>query len=251
MKFILQSTLFLLIALKSLPINARVVGADSLMPKHASNMYTVTAMEPEFCFITVKLRQQESGKTHNWEQYYVNQKLQQGYRITQLIGWQKNNHWGFETGIGISRKEMMVDFPGSLLIPKVSEVNKSNNIMYYHTFFNAIDIPIRAVFTAGKGRLKFFSYAGINQTICYNIYQEEIELVNNNRISKTLVTKNLDYKTIFTSSDWGAGMKYILNKSTQIRFHAAVQRSYASVKATNKKVLLWGSGLSLGYIYTW
>jgi hypothetical protein len=251
MKLFLPSAFLYLFIINFSAADINAANTASLRFKKSGNIYTGTSFEPDFFFITVKLRPQESGKNHNWEHYYVNQKIKQGYRIAQLIGWQKNNHWGFETGVALSRKVMMVDFPGSRTIPEVSEINNNASLAYYHTFFNTIDLPFRAVFTAGKGRVKFFSYAGINQTICYNIYQEEIGFENNITVSKALITKNLDYKKIFSSSDWGAGIKIKLNNKAQLRLNAAVQRSYSSIKASNKKVLLWSNGLSVGYIHTW
>lgn len=224
---------------------------DTLSTSTNRGLYSVSSISPDFCFITIKIRPEESGKHHNWEHYYINQKGNLGYRYAQLIGWQKNNHWGFEGGAELCRKIMTVDFASNETIPEVRKKNNSNLPAYYRTIFNSINIPIRVVFTAGKKKLKFFSFFGINKTFCFNIYQEEIYYNNNHIESKKLVTDVVGAKKVFSASDWGAGVKYNFTKRAQLRLNAAVQRSYASVKSNNKKILFWSSGLSIGYAYSW
>lgn len=226
-------------------------GIDTLLSTPERGLYSVSSISPDFCFITIKIRPDESGKHHNWEHYYINQKGNLGYRYAQLIGWQKNRHWGFESGAELCRKIMTVDFATNEHIPEVRQKNNSNLPAYYRTVFNSINVPLRVVFTAGRKKLKFFSFFGINKTFCFNIYQEEIMYSDNHIESKKLVTENIGAKKVFSASDWGAGIKYKVTKRAQLRVNAAVQRSYASVKANNKKILFWSSGVSVGYAYSW
>jgi hypothetical protein len=222
---------------------------DSLAFVKHKGFYSITSISPDYCFVTIKIRPDESGKHHNWEHYYINQKGSLGFRFAQIIGWQKNKHWGFESGAEICRKIMNVDFATNDYIPEVRLKNETNLPIYYRTVFNSINIPARVVFTAGKSRLKFFSFFGINKTFAYNIYQEQLSYHNNQIESKKLVRDNIGAKKIFSASDWAAGVKYQLSKKSQFRVNAAVQRSYVSIKSSNKKVLFWSTGISFGYVY--
>jgi hypothetical protein len=230
-------------------VNAK--GIDTTRTTNNRGFYSVSSFSPDFCFITIKIRPEESGKHHNWEHYYINQKGNTGFRAAQMIGWQKNNHWGFEAGAELSRKIMTVDFATNDYIPEVRQKNLNNLPTYYRTVFNTINVPIRVVFTAGQKKLKFFSFFGINKTFAFNIYQEELTYINNHIESNKLVTQNIGAKKVFSASDWGAGIKYNFTKKAGLRVNAAVQRSYASVKALNKKILFWSSGISVGYVYSW
>jgi hypothetical protein len=218
---------------------------------HQKGFYSVSSFSPDFNFITIKIRPDESGKHHNWEHYYINQKGNTGFRFAQMIGWQKNNHWGFETGAEICRKIMTVDFATNDHIPEVRQKNESSLPTYYRTVYNTINIPIRVVFTAGRKKLKFFSFFGINKTFAFNVYQEELTYFNNHIESNKLVTQNVGAKMVFSASDWAAGIKYDFSKKSAIRLNGAVQRSYASVKSLNKKILFWSTGISVGYVYAW
>lgn len=224
--------------------------SDTILSKGNTGLYSLSSVSPDFCFITVKVRPQESGKHHNWEHYYINQKGNLGYLFAQMLGWQKNHHWGFETGAELCRKIMTVDFATSENIPEVREKNKETAPVFYRTVFNSINIPARVIFTAGKKRLKFFSFFGINKTFCFNLYQEEVTYSNDHIESKKMNNGNFGAKKVFSASDWGAGIKYNVTKKAQFRLNAAVQRSYASIKADNKKILFWSSGISLGYAYS-
>jgi len=221
---------------------------DSTSIVKQKGFYTVTSISPDFCFITIKIRPEESGKHHNWEHYYINQKGNMGYRFAQMIGWQNNKHWGFEAGAELSRKIMDVDFATNENIPQVRL--KNDLPIYYRTVFNTINVPLRVVFTGGRKKLKFFSFFGINKTFAFNIYQEQLVYNNGNVESKKLVRENIGAKKVFSASDWAAGIKYAISKRSQIRFNAAVQRSYASIKSNNKKILFWSSGISIGYVYS-
>lgn len=225
--------------------------SDTLTNSTSKSFYSVSSISPDFCFITIKIRPDESGKHHNWEHYYINQKGNLGYRFAQLIGWQKNKHWGFEAGAELSRKIMTVDFATNDQIPEVRQKNNNALPVYYRTVFNSINVPLRIVFTAGKSKWRFFSFFGINKTFCFNLYQEEITFDNSHLESKQLVTHDFGAKKVFSASDWGAGVKYNLSIKSQLRINAAVQRSYASIKSNNKKILFWSSGLSIGYVYSW
>ncbi len=231
--------------------NAKAAGIDTLYAKPNKGLYSVSSISPDFCFITVKIRPDEYGKHHNWEHYYINQKGNLGYRYAQMIGWQNNKHWGFEGGAELCRKIMTVDFATNENIPEVRQKNPSSLPTYYRTVFNSINVPLRVVFTAGKKKLKFFSFFGINKTFCFNIYQEELTYNNNHIETNKLVTENIGAKKVFSASDWGAGIKYDFTKKAALRVNGAVQRSYASVKSLNKKILFWSSGISLGYVYSW
>jgi hypothetical protein len=226
-------------------------GTDTIHSKPERGLYSVSSVSPDFCFITIKVRPDESGKHHNWEHYYINQKGNLGYRYAQLIGWQKNKHWGFEGGAELCRKIMTVDFATNEHIPEVRQKNNSNLPAFYRTVYNSINVPLRVVFTAGQKKLKFFSFFGINKTFCFNIYQEEVTYSTNRVETKKLVTEDIGAKKVFSASDWGAGIKYKVAKRAQLRINAAVQRSYVSVKSNNKKILFWSSGISIGYAYSW
>ena len=227
------------------------IGIDTTSSSSNKRFYSVSSVSPDFCFITIKIRPDESGKHHNWEHYYINQKGNTGFRFAQMIGWQKNRHWGFEAGAELCRKIMTVDFATNENIPEVRQKNASSLPTYYRTVFNSINIPIRVVFTAGQKKLKFFSFFGINKTFAFNIYQEQLTYNNNHVETNKLVTENIGAKKVFSASDWGAGIKYQVNKKAAFRLNAAVQRSYASVKSLNKKILFWSSGISVGYVYSW
>ena len=232
-------------------LNVYATKADSLSVSTQRGFYSVTSASPDFCFITIKIRPDESGKHHNWEHYYINQKGNPGFRIAQMIGWQKNSRWGFETGAELCRKVMTVDFGMNETIPEVRVKNETTSPVYYRTVFNSLNVPLRVVFTAGQKKLKFFSFFGINKTFCFNIYQEQLTYSNAHIESKKYVTENIGAKKVFSASDWGAGIKYAFSKKCQLRVNAAVQRSYASIKSNNKKILFWSSGLSIGYCYSW
>lgn len=250
LKYLLHALIFCISCFANMGIlNAQ--SKDSLNSSPNKGLYSVSSISPDFCFITIKIRPDESGKHHNWEHYYINQKGNVGYRFAQLIGWQKNRHWGFEAGAELCRKIMTVDFATNTDIPEVRQKNGSTFPVFYRTVFNSINVPIRVVFTAGQKKLKFFSFFGINKTFCFNIYQEEIIYSNNQIESKKLTTTDIGAKKVFSASDWGAGVKYSVTSRAQLRVNAAVQRSYASLKTNNKKILFWSSGLSVGYAYSW
>lgn len=240
-----------IILLLGLLLTQHSCAADLDSLNNTKRWYTVGSASPDFCFITIKIRPDESGKHHNWEHYYINQKGNLGYRVAQLVGWQKNRHWGIEAGAEVCRKIMNVDFAMNETIPEVRIKNGFEEPTYYRTIFNSVNVPLRVVFTAGKKKLKFFSFFGINKTFCFNIYQEQLTYSNNNIETKKYVTDNIGAKKVFSASDWGAGIKYQINTWSQLRINGAVQRSYASVKSQNKKILFWSSGVSVGYAFCW
>ena len=126
-----------------------------------NNLYSLSSYSPDICFITIKERPIDSGKMHNWEHYYTNQKVGNGYRYSQMLGWQKNNKWAFETGIELLQKIMCIDFTNFKNIPEVKVKNNHSDPDFFRTRILALNIPLRVVYTQGKNKLKFFSYFGI------------------------------------------------------------------------------------------
>mgnify|MGYP003613158673 CR=1 FL=1 len=78
-------------------------GIDTTRSTQNRGLYSVSSFSPDFNFITVKIRPDESGKHHNWEHYYINQKGNAGFRFVQMVGRKKNNHWGYPHKKPVSR----------------------------------------------------------------------------------------------------------------------------------------------------
>lgn len=89
--------------------------------------------------------------------YYINQKGNTGFCFAQVIGWQKNRHWGFEAGAELCRKIMTVDFATVKIFLRYA---KKMQVAYQPIIaqFLIYQHPRRVVFTAGQKKLKFFSF---------------------------------------------------------------------------------------------
>ena len=142
---------------------------------------------------------------------------------------------------------MNVDFEN--VVPEVSVKNVATTPVYYKTIYHCLDIPFRVVFAEGQKKLKFLCSFGLNKTFSLRLNREAITFSGNEIIhnQKNIETKQV--KRIFSSSDWGAGIRYDFSKRTQIRLITSIQRSYASTRIDNKKILFWNSGICFGYCY--
>ncbi|MCZ2249046.1 MAG: hypothetical protein LC111_09840 [Bacteroidia bacterium] len=224
---------------------------DSLSSSKKKHFYIAFSALPDICFITVKQRPNDSGKMHNWEKYYPNQLGSPGFRIEQIFGWSNNKHWAFETGISLSNKVMRVDFGNKSDVPINNSKTKKETTIYYKHIYKSINIPARIVFTSGHQKNNFFAFFGISQAYCFE-FNQKIETTNpilkEKAEATTIISK---HKRILPASDWGAGIKCSISHNSILRFNAAVQRSYASVKSEQKKILFWSSGISVGYEYKW
>lgn len=204
-------------------------------------------VSPDVSFITVKIRPSESGKTHNWEKYQNGSLVPNAWRVGAIIGFKRNLHWSFETGLQFSNKnlnyynEVNNEFKNKI---SPSQASESTSIIHYR----CLDLPLRVVFTAGKKRLKFISMVTYNFNYCFNKTQTlESNLPTIGNQQQTYNLGRPDFY-LFRSIELHLGVSYQTKSNTILRVSIGAQRTYFAEKTEKYKILFWNMGLQVGFI---
>ena len=154
--------------------------------------------------------------------------------------------FGLETGIqysikGYQTKEKDLFWPA----PNPTAPTKGKFISNYHY----IDIPVKANFTFGSGRTRFFSSIGLTTNVFIKETQTTVLKYADNKKDKDTQPTNHKYNSLNLSPMIGVGLDYKINDRTSFRIEPTFRYGVLKLIDSPVAAYLWNGGLNLSYYF--
>jgi len=169
-----------------------------------------------------------------------------GYTAGLNFCYNITSYFGLETGIQYSEKgfqhiqtEFYPNQPDDPTMPDKA-------IFKYH--FRYIDIPLKANFTIGKKKVRFFTSVGLTTNIFITEIQTEILIYGNRKVIETNPTL-FDYKKVNLSPTISAGIDYKINSRMNLRVEPTYRFGVIKIIDTPVSGWLWNAGLNISYYF--
>ncbi|MCC6683622.1 MAG: PorT family protein [Bacteroidia bacterium] len=200
-------------------------------------------VSPDICFRTLKNNDGSSSSDHIIQLNNENETVKIGYTAGLNICFNIKNSVGLETGIQYSNKGYQTKFRNLILIqPDPNSPYKAKFIYNMHY----IDIPVKANFTYGDKKVRFFTSAGITTNIFIKATSTSV-LIYSDRIDRKTTPVNTKIKKVNISPTLSVGIDYKINSRMSLRVEPTFR--YGVLKTTDTPVTdyLYSSGINIGY----
>lgn len=168
-----------------------------------------------------------------------------GYTTGLNICFNIKESIGLEAGIQYSNKgyqTKMRDLQYAQPDPNMPDKTKTR----YN--FHCIDIPVKANFTFGKKKVRFFTSAGITTNIFIKETQTLV-LVYSDRTTRETNPTMYNYKSVNISPTISAGIDYKINDRTNLRVEPTFRFGVLKIIDAPLTAYLYSGGLNIGYYY--
>ena len=203
-------------------------------------------ISPDVCFRTLCNNDGRSESDIVVKLRNEHETIKIGYTAGLNFCYNITSYLGIETGIQYSDKgfqhiqtEFYPDQPDDPMMPDKAIFN-------YH--FHYIDVPLKANFTIGKKKVRFFTSVGLTTNFFITEIQSEILKYDNRKVIKNEPTL-FDYKKINLSPVISAGIDYKINNSMNLRVEPCYRLGVLKIIDAPVSGWLWNAGLNISYYY--
>jgi len=200
-------------------------------------------ISPDICYRTLKNNSGSSTGDLYIKLYNENETVKVGYTAGLNICFNIKKFFGLETGIQYSNKgyqTKLIDLIFGQPVP--SSPNKGKFIYNFHY----IDIPLKANFTIGKKKVRFFTSVGVTANIFIKGTQTSV-LVYSDRSDKKTNPTNFDYKKLNISPAISVGIDYKINNRMNLRVEPTFRYGVLKIIDTSVTGYLYNAGLNMSY----
>lgn len=199
----------------------------------------------DICYRTLKNNDGSSSSDFVIKSNNVNETIKVGYTAGLNVCFNINKIVGIETGIQYSNKGYQTKFQD--FISGQPDPILPNKIKFIYNF-NYIDIPVKANFTIGKKKVRFFTSVGMTTNIFIKETQTSVLVYSDNTERKTNPT-NFNYNKVNISPTISLGIDYKINGRMNLRIEPTFR--YGVLKIIDAPVTgyLYNGGLNISYYY--
>ena len=186
---------------------------------------------PDYCFTTMP-------------SYFEVPKL--GYTFGLSTAYQFNQLFSIETGLHYSNKGSQTSkMDLSFEQPDPSIPLQAQYIYNYHF----IDIPLKANFTVGKRRIKFFSSVGLTTNLFIKETQTNIYVYSDRTDINTISPSFTDFRKVNFTPKLSAGIDWSVHPAVNLRVEPTAQYSAFTMTNTPLTGHLFSAGLKMSLYY--
>jgi hypothetical protein len=214
------------------------------------------SVSPDMCYRTLKNTDGSSTASMIIDLRNENEQPKLGYSTGVALCYNFSNHWGIETGLQYSTKgEAFVNdnltfgssipyygFYSNPLKPAPTKVTFIYN-------YNYLDIPLRVIFSAGKGKVRFVASAGITTNLLLNATQTSIVKYEEADTERKTQDQPTDYKSLNVSPTLSAGIDWSLSTKFNVRVEPVFRYGLLKIVDAPITSYLWSGGLSITCYY--
>jgi hypothetical protein len=202
-------------------------------------------ISPDICFRTLKNNDGSSSSDLVLKQNNENETIKFGYTAGINVCFNIKKFVGIETGIQYSNKGYQTKFEDVIYSqPEPSAPNKAKLIYDFH----CLDIPVKANFTIGKKKVRFFTSVGVTT----NIFVKETStsvLVYSDRTDRKTNSINNDYNRVNFSATISAGIDYKINRRMNLRVEPTFRYGVFKIIDAPVTGYLYNGGLNISYYF--
>lgn len=244
---------FLIIIFYALPLTS--FGQDNATETHKL-LIGVTA-SPDICYRT--LENTNGSSTNDWIIDLRNdgESPKFSYSTGLSLCYNFTRHWGIETGLQYSNKgfKFVNSNPsfGDQIDPRYGFIYTQNGptptIVTFIDNFNYLDIPLRAIFTVGKRKIRFISSVGITANILINATNTSVVKYADGDTDRNTQEQPYDYKKINFSTTVSVGIDWQLCDKFNLRVEPTFRYGLLKIIDAPITAYLWSGGLNFTCYY--
>ena len=186
---------------------------------------------PDYCFRTMP-------------SYFEVPKL--GYTFGLNTAYQFNQLFSVETGLYYSNKGCQTSKMDLVFfVPDPANPNQAQYIYNYHF----IDIPLKANFTVGSRKIKFFTSVGLTTNLFIKETQTNIYVYSDRTDINTISPSLMDIRKVNFTPTLSTGIDWSLNPNVNLRVEPNFQYSALSFTNTPLTGNLFSAGLKMSVYY--
>ncbi len=200
-------------------------------------------VSPDLCYRTPRNNDGDPTTDLFIELINKNELFKAGYTAGLNVCYNKNNSFGFETGIQYANKGIKTKIRNLYpLQPDPFSPEKVRNVYSYH----CIDVPLKVNYTTGKKKFQLITSLGLTT----NIY---IRQTNTSyyfypgRTEKVIQAISSDINRVNVSAAISVGLNYRMNDKNSLRIEPSFRHVFIKRNYTPIGYYLFSSGLNIGY----
>lgn len=182
-----------------------------------------------------------------------------GYTLGINVTYNINRHFGFEAGIqysnkGYANKELVLTY-GDFIDPRYGFTYTTSNgsptpskikFLFNHIY---LDLPLRAVYSVGKKRLRFLASMGLTTNIFLKATTTIVGKYENGDNSRKTQDQPYKYKIINLSPSISLGADYKISKKINLRAEPTFRYGLLTIFDAPIDSYLWNAGLNISCFY--
>ncbi len=202
-------------------------------------------ISPDICFRTLKNNDGSSTGDLVVKLNNENETIKVGYTAGLNVCFNIKKFIGLETGIQYSNKGYQTKFNDLIFgQPDPSAPNKAKFIYNFHY----IDIPVKANFTIGKKKVRFFTSVGVTPNIFIKETSTSV-LVYSDRTDRKTSPTNYDFKKVNISPTISVGIDWKINSRMNLRVEPTFRYGVLNIIDAPVTDYLYSGGLNISYYF--
>jgi hypothetical protein len=186
---------------------------------------------PDYCFRTMP-------------NYFEVPKL--GYTFGLNTAYQFNQFFSLETGLHYSNKGTQTSMLDLVFIqPEPLVPNQAKYIYNYHF----IDIPLKANFTLGSRKIRFFTSVGLTTNFFIKETQTNVYVYSDRTEINTISPNFTDFRKVNFTPTLSTGIDWSLHPNVNLRVEPNFQYSVFTLTKTPSTGNLFSAGLKMSVYY--
>ena len=176
-----------------------------------------------------------------------------GYTFGLNFNYNFNKNIGFGTGLLFSNKGYQASFT-NLFFGNVNQgfgntiVSTTPQSLKFYDNFYYLDIPIRGIFSFGKGSFRFITSIGVTTNILIKSTTTSVTEYNDGSTSKTTQTAG-GYNRVNISPQISIGVEKKIKNRSYIRLEPTFRYGLLNIIEAPITAKLWNAGLNISYYF--
>lgn len=214
-------------------------------------------ISPDICFRTLKNNGGNSFTDIVIKQRNKDETVKAGYTTGLNVCFNIKKFVGIETGIQYSNKGFQIkqrravfgsQLPPGTPLPPEQDEKLPNKIDFVYNF-HYIDIPVKANFTIGKKKVRFFTSIGFVTNIFIKETSTTILKYSDHTERKTGTINYNNYNSVNISPVISAGIDYKINNRMNLRVEPTFRYGVLKTVKAPVEEHLYNGGLNISYYF--
>lgn len=202
-------------------------------------------ISPDVCFRTLKNVSAGSIGDYIIKIRKEDEIVKPSYTAGLNVAFNIKKFVGLETGVQYSNKGYQTKMEDlEFAYPNPNNPNKAKFIYNFH----CIDIPIKANFTIGKKKVRFFTSVGLTTNIFIKATSTGV-LVYSNHTKRETIPISYNYKKVNISPLISVGIDYKINSRMNLRVEPTFRYGVLKLMDTPITTYLYSGGLNISYYF--
>lgn len=203
----------------------------------------------DMCFRTFENKQREISIDNLIAMRNQAEMIKFGYHAGLGFCMNASEHFGIEVGVVYSNRGYETKlFNYIYQTPPDASMPIQGRSIYNYNF---IDIPVKANFFAGKGKVRFYGSVGVSANILVAQNETFVKKYQDGHTDREVFQTNNDFEKVIFSGNVEAGIDIKFNKYLNLRLAPNFSHSIGRFMEGPLSEYLWTAGFGAGFYYGW